>query len=755
MTETPSAQFVSLEEGLSCNPSNKVTKEECSQETSSWNGSSSEDLIHTAGLNSPVTHKLPTSNNPVDTMSQPLLHMSTPVMSPPQMGSPDPVHDLPQELLDAGWRRFWSRREGRPYFFNKLTNESLWELPQLEKVNSTHFDPITDPLGIQIQTPTTPQTPLFTSSQVPPLPQRVGEKRRASVAQETPVPSKRFILFGPWDLEIPTNVIIWDRTPSLLPPPHPEVEQFRASLVAKLRQQYKEMCHSREGIDAPKESFNRWLMERKVIDRGNDPLLPSNCQPEISYTMYREIVNDIPIKLVRPKFSGDARKQLSKYAEASKKMIESRNASSESRKIVKWNSEDAFQWIRQTLNASYDDYLERLAHLRQQCQPHLVEAAKTSVEGICIKIYHMSCDYVKKIHEKHWAILNQHDIQEITSALQVNNPKKVFCYPVQFAISTPRLPRVDLLTDRDVTLLQFCGDVVRINTLYFQKLEQLYRWNCTDDRNFEYFIPRVWCMLKRYQTFIGSSPNEGHSTQVALPVSVFDCLHKQFGVTFECFASPLNCYFRQYCSAFPDTDSFFGSRGHILKFYPVNGSFEANPPFCEELMEAVVDHFEKLLSDSQEPLSFIVFLPEWRDPVPTSLARLESSRFKRKQLLIPAFEHEYRHGFQHINVRGETSSLSSHGTVVVFLQNDAGFVRWGPTQEKVDHLLEMYKPGKDKERVQFLAPPRVQSQAPQTVVTNSQLQGSSPQIPAAKVHLVAEQPNPVFQQKCSTIVEHQ
>lgn len=78
------------------------------------------------------------------------------------------------------------------------------------------------------------------------------------------------------------------------------------------------------GIDAPKESLNRWFMERKLIDKGLDPLFPSNCYPEISQSMFREIMNDIPIKLVRPKFSGDARKQLSKYAEAAKKMIESR-----------------------------------------------------------------------------------------------------------------------------------------------------------------------------------------------------------------------------------------------------------------------------------------------------------------------------------------------------------------------------------------------------------------------------------------------
>lgn len=66
------------------------------------------------------------------------------------------------------------------------------------------------------------------------------------------------------------------------------------------------------------------MMERKVVDTGLDPLLPSQCFPEISQCMYKEIMNDIPIKLVRPKFTGDARKQLSRYAEAAKKMIESR-----------------------------------------------------------------------------------------------------------------------------------------------------------------------------------------------------------------------------------------------------------------------------------------------------------------------------------------------------------------------------------------------------------------------------------------------
>lgn len=66
-----------------------------------------------------------------------------------------------------------------------------------------------------------------------------------------------------------------------------------------------------------------------------------------------------------------------------------------------------------------------------------------------------------------------------------------------------------------------------------------------------------------FQTLFGLGPNEGFGLQGALSVSVFECLHRVFGVTFECFASPLNCYFKQYCSAFEDTDGYFGSRGYV------------------------------------------------------------------------------------------------------------------------------------------------------------------------------------------------
>lgn len=35
------------------------------------------------------------------------------------------------ELVQAGWSKCWSKRENRPYWFNRFTNQSLWEMPVL------------------------------------------------------------------------------------------------------------------------------------------------------------------------------------------------------------------------------------------------------------------------------------------------------------------------------------------------------------------------------------------------------------------------------------------------------------------------------------------------------------------------------------------------------------------------------------------------------------------------------------------------
>lgn len=39
-----------------------------------------------------------------------------------------------------------------------------------------------------------------------------------------------------------------------------------------------------------------------------------------------------------------------------------------------------------------------------------------------------------------------------------------------------------------------------------------------------------------------------------------------------------------------------------------------------------------------------------------------------------------------------------HGTMVVWLQNNAGFSRWGPIESRVEALLDAFRPVREKER---------------------------------------------------------
>ena len=61
------------------------------------------------------------------------------MMTPGGGPHPDLEHDLPPELLQQGWRKFWSKRENRIYFWNKANGESLWEMPPLRP--SVKFQP--------------------------------------------------------------------------------------------------------------------------------------------------------------------------------------------------------------------------------------------------------------------------------------------------------------------------------------------------------------------------------------------------------------------------------------------------------------------------------------------------------------------------------------------------------------------------------------------------------------------------------------
>ena len=344
------------------------------------------------------------------------------MLSPPQSSSAsahstssqsssgqDTAHDLPIDLLNAGWRKYWSRREGRFYFFNKNSNQSVWEMPKLGG-----YDPSRDPLGLthsaNYHTPSSGSDPLSPAI-IPPnaFQPFVHVPKSIPIIDGSSDLKRNYI--GPFDFDAESNVYTWEGFVFYFFHSHPEAELMRFNLVNKLRQQYYELCHSRQSLDAPKDSFTHWILERKTTDKGCDPFLPSECNNEMSETLYNEIMNDIPVKIYKPKFSGEARKQLSRYADAAKKIVENSQISPQSRKTVKWNVEDAFEWIRRTLNATYEDYIERLEHLREQCQPHIIEASQASVKSICLKLYHTAIEYAKRIRDVNVDIFKRDDLR--------------------------------------------------------------------------------------------------------------------------------------------------------------------------------------------------------------------------------------------------------------------------------------------------------------------------------------------------------
>lgn len=58
--------------------------------------------------------------------------------------------------------------------------------------------------------------------------------------------------------------------------------------------------------------------------------------------------------------------------------------------------------------------------------------------------------------------------------------------------------------------------------------------------------------------FWGGGGVKGGGFQASMGGDAFDVLLRHLGVKMECFASPFNCRYFRYCSAFKDTDKPFG-----------------------------------------------------------------------------------------------------------------------------------------------------------------------------------------------------
>mmetsp|Transcript_24517 Transcript_24517/g.60087 ORF Transcript_24517/g.60087 Transcript_24517/m.60087 type:complete len:653 (+) Transcript_24517:48-2006(+) len=211
------------------------------------------------------------------------------------------------------------------------------------------------------------------------------------------------------------------------------------------------------------------------------------------------------------------------------------------------------------------------------------------------------------------------------------------------------------------------------------------------------FLRYLYCCLGRYEMI------KGAGYQCAMPPVAFDALHSPkklgLGTTIECFASPFNCRYKQYCSAFPDLETKFGSLGSFFddaSFFPWQGSFEANPPFVPELMSAMNDKLQRLLENPKaKALSFLVIVPVWGGGGTTATSSggvmdhvgpLEASEYCVAKSRVLAADHSFCDGAQHKALKQELRP-SSWDTAVILLQNKSGSLAWPVSQTKLDSVF--------------------------------------------------------------------
>lgn len=241
--------------------------------------------------------------------------------------------------------------------------------------------------------------------------------------------------------------------------------------------------------------------------------------------------------------------------------------------------------------------------------------------------------------------------------------------------------------------LTYGNSSVKLSKAHYKKLLDLYERHQNvsvasrpqDKRAFE---NALFSLLLRYDSL------DGGGFQAALNEECFDALLKHFDCKMECFASPLNCRYGRFCSAFLDTDHPFGSVGSFFEFSPRSGCFEANPPFIPKLIKRMAEHMTALLESADGPLAFIIIIPAWKDT--PGWKQLNSSRYNQKHVLIPQKDHGYCEGKQHI--RKTRWRIASFDTSIFFWQNSKAMNKWKITNLAIEDLKTAFLSKQAEER---------------------------------------------------------
>eukprot|EP00980_Cylindrotheca_fusiformis_P022567 scaffold9439_cov115-Cylindrotheca_fusiformis.AAC.12 len=201
---------------------------------------------------------------------------------------------------------------------------------------------------------------------------------------------------------------------------------------------------------------------------------------------------------------------------------------------------------------------------------------------------------------------------------------------------------------------------------------------------FRSFNILVLSLLLRYSALSGGQLLQdlrGGGMQGAIHNEVFGVLEAAFRRPWlEGFASPFNACLQQYCSAFPDIEWHFGSIGNFMDCsLPQGGCCEVNPPFSPGLMNQMSIHLIKLLTVASQKgvsLTFAVVVPTAnnlqksavaKQSASASFTQMTSSNFCTQHLILPARQHGYIEGSQHL--RPTRFKESTYDTSFILLES--------------------------------------------------------------------------------------
>eukprot|EP01029_Cantina_marsupialis_P026633 TRINITY_DN7208_c0_g1_i3.p1 TRINITY_DN7208_c0_g1~~TRINITY_DN7208_c0_g1_i3.p1 ORF type:complete len:587 (-),score=194.33 TRINITY_DN7208_c0_g1_i3:810-2570(-) len=473
--------------------------------------------------------------------------------------------------------------------------------------------------------------------------------------------------------------------------PSPTREYYRAHELKGLKSKFDLAFKKAMGVEC--DGFSRWIYDQLAKPFNteiSDPVLRYPQAAIDSPVIYREILSSLPCKLkdITRRGRMDENNWLNLRASAERlcnklvKNFEDEEDVADLKKEVSEAINAGELWMDSNSSPTESEYVLMLTDIHTRLQAIMENAAKPVAESLCVLLVEESNRLIQRVADYDVA---DEDMEEaaIVPADDDDTVRVVFD-------EDSRLLRKTHLQKLQTLFLETAQEVPDIRELFFPDEEnqnEAFSPSQISLLKSQHFPRVLYALLCRYEIILSGGAG---NAQAAAPEKVFEIMHKHMKCAHEGFASPFNCFFHSFNSAFYDIDRFFGSQGSFFDFLPSTGSFEVGPPYTEEVMDrtalhvdAILDHFKNSEEEEEQPLSFIVFVPEWIDPPAQFLLTMQKSEYLRWDYVAPARRHVFIDGLQHQprNTNQKRFYRVPHGTHIFVLQNDAGAMTYPVTAE--------------------------------------------------------------------------